>query len=554
VILFSNTWFASTPSWIGFGGDPAIFAWMLRWSPFAWAHHLNPLVTTYLNYPEGVNLMWNTSLPAPALLLAPVTNGLGAVTAFNVLTTAALALSAWAAYFAIRDHAPWPPAALCGGLLYGFSPYMVGQSEGHPSLTLAVFPPLVLVLLHRILLRPRRRLLMGFLLGLAGAFQLVTSEEILAGTAIVAVLGLVLLAALHRRQAMPALRAGLPALALATVVALGLSAFPLYEQLLGPLRVSGRLQPSDFFVSDLLAFIVPGQLLLFKIPASVSLAARFTGNFVENGAYLGLPLVLLLGWLVLRLRARPEVRYFGLLAAFTALLSMGPHLHIGGRTVHHLPLPWIGVQHLPLMENALPVRYILFTNLALGVLLAVAVEQAWQRRGAARTVLFAGAAVSLLALLPALPFNTTVAPIPRFFHSAAARIPEGSVALLGPYTEASSSMLAQEEAGLRFRMPEGHLYVPGPFNGNPPSALGQELAFIDAGVPGTPRTPELRTRLRADLVRWRVATVVVQPYPRAAEMAALMEWVLGRAPERVEGVKVWWEVGSMSAFAGAGPG
>ena len=40
------------------------------------------------------------------------------------------------------------------GLLYGFSPYMVAQSTRHPHVTLAIFPPLALMLLNEILVRP----------------------------------------------------------------------------------------------------------------------------------------------------------------------------------------------------------------------------------------------------------------------------------------------------------------------------------------------------------------------------------------------------------------
>jgi hypothetical protein len=69
----------------GGDGDPAIFMWFLRWVPFALEHGHDLLVTHYLNYPDGVNLMWNTSLPLPGLLLAPVTEAWGPVLSFNLL-------------------------------------------------------------------------------------------------------------------------------------------------------------------------------------------------------------------------------------------------------------------------------------------------------------------------------------------------------------------------------------------------------------------------------------------------------------------------------------
>ena len=79
------------------------------------------LVSHHLNYPDGVNLMWNTSLPLPGLLLAPVTATWGPVLSFNLLVLA-YGLSAWCAYLAIRRFVPGHLAAAVGGLVYGFSP------------------------------------------------------------------------------------------------------------------------------------------------------------------------------------------------------------------------------------------------------------------------------------------------------------------------------------------------------------------------------------------------------------------------------------------------
>jgi hypothetical protein len=42
---------------VGNTGDPSIFIWSLQWLPFALSHHLNPLLTDYLHYPTGANLM-----------------------------------------------------------------------------------------------------------------------------------------------------------------------------------------------------------------------------------------------------------------------------------------------------------------------------------------------------------------------------------------------------------------------------------------------------------------------------------------------------------------
>jgi hypothetical protein len=54
--------------------DVSQFAWYLRYAATAVQHgHLPALVTTAMNAPQGVNLMWNTPFLLPGVLLTPLT-------------------------------------------------------------------------------------------------------------------------------------------------------------------------------------------------------------------------------------------------------------------------------------------------------------------------------------------------------------------------------------------------------------------------------------------------------------------------------------------------
>jgi hypothetical protein len=205
--LFSNTWIHPTTWSIGVNtGDPQMFMWFLSWPPFAVANGLNPLFTDYQYFPGGVNLMWNTSMPLPALVLTPVTELGGPVLAYNVLMTAGLALSAWAAFLLIRRFVPSRLAACAGGAVYGFSPFMTAQSIAHPHLTLAVMPPILLLVLDEIVRVQRRSpVLFGSTLGLTGTAQILVGEELLAMLAVVAMLLVLLAIALRPEQARPKL-------------------------------------------------------------------------------------------------------------------------------------------------------------------------------------------------------------------------------------------------------------------------------------------------------------------------------------------------------------
>ena len=105
-------------------GDPHdvdLFAWYLRYAATAVSHgRLPALFTTALNPPQGVNLMWNTSLLLPGILLTPVTLLAGPQTSLTVVLTLSLAGSAAALFLLLRRWGasilrgrPW--AARCTG-------------------------------------------------------------------------------------------------------------------------------------------------------------------------------------------------------------------------------------------------------------------------------------------------------------------------------------------------------------------------------------------------------------------------------------------------------
>ena len=181
VLVFSAAWKAPATTIIGVGGDPLLAIWFMRWVPFAISHGFNPLLTDYLDYPQGVNLMWNTAAPLLGVVFWPVTERFGPIVAYNLAETLALASSAWVAYLAFGRYIGSTVAAAVGGLLFGFSPYMISHSLGHPSLTVAFTVPLMLLLFDDIFVRQRRPVLVvGGLLGLLAVTQLLISEELLA--------------------------------------------------------------------------------------------------------------------------------------------------------------------------------------------------------------------------------------------------------------------------------------------------------------------------------------------------------------------------------------
>jgi hypothetical protein len=147
-------------------------------------HLLSPRARTPLRAvarPELAGLLVCCGLAVVEHLAAPAGGAddpghvrLGLPVTVTALYTLALALSAWFASVAFRRYVRSYPAALLGGLVYGFSPAMIAQSSSHLHLTLgAVLPPLMLLAVDELLHRQRRNPLLvgaglGFLTELLG--------------------------------------------------------------------------------------------------------------------------------------------------------------------------------------------------------------------------------------------------------------------------------------------------------------------------------------------------------------------------------------------------
>jgi hypothetical protein len=533
VAVFSSAWVDPAGRWIGSPKDPQLFIWYLGWIPHQLSHGLNPLFTDYLSYPPGVNLMWNTSMIFPAIVLWPVTAVFGPMVAYNLLITGGIALSAWCGFLAARRFVDRDLPCFLAGLLYGFSPGLMAQALGHPHVVVALFPPIALLLGDEILVRRRLHpAVAGALAGVAAALQLLTGEELLAVTLVIAALGVALLALRKREQ----MRASLPYVTKAATAALlvfaVLSAYPLGFQFLGPQRVSGSVQGPDVYVSDLLAFFLPSNLI------------HFTGNVTENDAYVGIPLLalfaagLVLGW------RTPRIRWIGLMALVVAVLSLGPHLHVDG-IVTPIGLPWAVIAGLPLMSSALPSRLMTIGFLGIGIVVAYACARAltatrpW--RIAAGLVLFAG----LVAIVPPIPYPSMAATVPPFFKPGGdvEKLPSGSIVLVTPFSskESTAAMYWQATADYRFRMPEGDAFTPGPYLGPHPSFLESTLDRLDAGRP-VAMTPEVRAMALADIKSFGVTAIVAGPSPGQPAIVEFLTEIEGQAPVDDDGVKVWWTV------------
>ncbi len=552
IFLCNRAWFAGAPRIIGVSHNPASKVWFLAWYPFALGHGWQPFVTRWLTYPHPANLMWNNSVPVLALALTPVTLLVGPTVAYNLAMTASLMAAAATAYWALSGIVRTQRAAVIGGAVFGFSPFILAEaSTGHLPWASLWTLPLLLILIDRAVLRPRGSpVWVGLWGGLWAVVQFGLAEEVLLDATLLTGLVLVGLALAHPAQARARLHRGAVALATAVAVFVPLIAVPLAVEFLGPSgQLGGAVMSPRLNSADLLAFLVPTPLQMLAPAGAVHLSNRFTGYPYDRIAYLGLPLLLCAIGVGRWRWTDPWVR--GSLVAFGAilLLALGGQLHVGGRILP-VPLPWALIGHLPLFRKVLPSRLVAFAWLAAALVVALALDHVWRLRMHRARV--AGWALALLVLLPLVPASALVARPTQLpgglTATAVARVPVGSVALVLPAVGASpcASTLWQAMGGMRYRSPWGCILHPG-VNGAPTedpyrSALSVAVAAAQGGrtVPITARA--LRT-WRADVRRWRVDFVAVTDRtPHRLAVVRLFTAILGRGPARTGGASVWFNL------------
>ena len=554
-------------------GDPAQMSWFLAWTPFALGHGLNPFFTNYIDFPLGVNLASNTSVPLLGLLAAPVTFALGPVASFNLLMRVALASSATSMFLVSRRWVKWWPAAFSAGLLYGFGSYMTFEGSVHLDLAFMAIPPLLLWCFDELFVTRRRPpIKVGILLGLLSAAQLLIDPEILAYCAIMAAIGLIFLALAHSHEVAARIRLAAPGLLTACVCFGAVAGYPIGYFLAGPRRIPHGIQPA-------------GVIAAFRVDL-LRPVLRLSPQLTNPSGYLGVTLLVGLVLLAVLWRRLGMIRFAVACACAAFLLSLGPRLTVDGHSFG-IWLPEALFEHVPVLVDLEPVRISGIEMLFLAVILAVGLDRtrSWilahartvqpfsehpveprveprLRRVASRIrsdpglhtvvllVLVIVAFVPLLDQLPVVREQRVTAP--QLTASLARSVPNGGVVLAFPYPRAHDDepMLWQAADEMSFRLVGGYALVPGEAGrGSYFIAQGPDLSKLSSlltrpsGVSGVPlestcHTLEFVVRAyKLDALVLRMGTGAVR-----ARAIGLLTKLLGPPTVSFEAGVAWYDL------------
>ncbi len=419
--------------------DIYLNVWFMRYAATAVAHgHLPALITTAVNSPRGINLMWNTSLLLPGLLLAPVTLLAGPTVSLAILQTVGFAGSAAALYLVLRRWGASIAAAAIGGAIYGFSPALMVAAEDHYHLQFAVLPPLIVDGVLRLATGRARPLATGSWLGLLAAAQLFIAEELLVDTAIVSALALIVLIASRPSAVAGKLAAVAAGAGIALIVALVICGHALLVQFRGPLAETGSPWPVTRYGTH------PADLV--TAPSAVLFHGRY-GQFLrktrqqptETFAYLGWPMLAAVAVGVVACWRDIRIRVAGVIFAVLEWVGLGSNgVTIAGWHVPDLLLPGHLFASVHALSQVLPNRFPILADGAAAAVFAFALDRvlaasvpwsAWSR-----PVVALAATLVLLPVIPRPVPAGDVLPPPTGWKAALAalRLPPGAPVLVLP--------------------------------------------------------------------------------------------------------------------------
>jgi hypothetical protein len=525
--------------------DHGVFLFFIAHGERVVFHGDNPLWSSRMNAPHGVNMMANTSMLAAGIPLAPLTHWFGPAITVALLLTFGLAGTAAAWYWFLSRHVVQSRAAAwVGGLFAGLGPGFVAQASGHPNFTAGFLIPFIVRQVLR-LREPGRVWRSGIPLGLLVTGQIFLSEEMLLFCAIPLVVFVLIYAAARPRVVREAgprfLAGGLVAIGVAGL----LVAYPLWFQFLGPGHYRGVPFQIDRYATSLGSIVaLPRE----SIAGDPGLAQRLSTSATEDNAFWGAGICVMV-LISIAVLWRSLVAWALTAAGLIMLvMSFGTHFRLRAKPGHvPAPLGWIG--RLPILDSVTVPRYALATTVVIAILLAMALDRIrTTRRRVPRVAFRVGIAVALLSVFPKPLPTSDVAPIPAFFADRMWKpyVAGGRSVVPIPLPDVASGWETQRIASmenLAFPVPRGYFIGPA----NPPADLTSSWS-----APPTYTSALLRKiwmngkvpdvdplRLRQDLRYWKSGVVVLIPdADRHNQLQTVLTDVLGE-PQQMGGVELW---------------
>lgn len=548
-LFYKNTIIGLCPS---SGCDSIQFIWGQKWLAYALEHHINFFYTNWINWPIGVNGMWQTWSIANALVIFPLEFIFKPIKVYNFTVVLIGTLNCFSFFYLATKLLKSNFIPFFLGLWWGFSPYFAQEFEGHENLATAFLLPFMFYIVFKLLfLEIKRPYLSGTILGLLASYQYLNGVELLLSMAMIFILFVALYLLMFSKlvtikRIITSIKTLLTALISFAVIAL----YPIYVELYGTQRIKPPLHPVEKV--DLAPALLPAQYTFlgragFTIP-------KYIYSNLETATYIGLLFFIVLFVLLFKSLQEKLIRIFAIIAFVSFTLSLGPELIINKKPI--APLPWALLDKIEPFRSMLPSRlsiyFLFFGILAIGLSVK---HLSLIKRPHLRYLYIAAISLSAIEMAPVVPYFSYSLPQPTFFFTRISQlIKPGQLAFVVPYARDGKQdvapMLWQADSNMRFKMIGGYALVPNnhgkvePVGGWPPTGLILATEQILTGgkppVIGKPVNPiYARASFTNFLNKNHFVIVIVGPSKNEASEIKYLTKILKRKPIFSGGIYYW---------------
>jgi len=403
----------------GVGGDRYIYLWDMWWMKKALLElHINPLTTTYLFQPEGVDLLFHDFNIVGSLASVPLQSVFTLTQMYNLLMLASFVIGGFGCVLLLRYLTGSVLAGVISGLIFAFWGGRAYYVDHLSLMSMQWFPYCALYLIKTVRERSYRAPLLAALFFIINAL---TAWYYAIYMSLFAALFLLYAAIAERKQVWTlaffkrfALFAGMFLLVMMPIL------FPMFKQIAG----GGKYMLSEVFKDEAVSL---NTLLLPSINHGV--VGKYMRHWYLNrnhplqwgipgASFLGYAAIALCLYTLLKLR-RVKPHFWLLAFAVFLVLAMGPNVMLFSTIYESLPLPYQLLQKLPLLNIIrIPVRFMALVMLSCGVLAGYACADIF-RRVRFRFVLFLAFAAVILFEQYRDYYFSAPEPTPDFYHELA---------------------------------------------------------------------------------------------------------------------------------------
>ncbi len=368
---------------IGNGGDAYWFINIMWWFKKSL---LNPNLsfynTTYLYYPTGASLAFSDTAPFLMIISLPLQILFGRIITYNILILSSFILSAFGTYLLVEYLTKDKKASFVAGIIFSFCPAHLMHALGHLNISSIQWLPFFVLYFLKTMKDGNKKdaVLASLFLSIASLYTWYNAVYLLL------FVGFYIVFNLFDDKEKILDRKVIENLALIGVLSF-LLVLPFAYPMLIEMGKSTYMIPSPnesvFYSADLMGFFIPSALHPLFGQYFTHFYEQFTGNMVENTTYIGYTVIFLVVYYVFKNRKKlGETKFWIWSAAFFFIMSLGPMLHVGGRTHFTVfdmtvPLPYSVLYYtLPIIRiTRVPARVTLMLMLSLAVLAGYGIKE-----------------------------------------------------------------------------------------------------------------------------------------------------------------------------------